>query len=333
MGISPGWALSEVKRDDWWISDCVSGSAYEIPSAVAERLWRCSGLRVHPWDVALRAVPAEPDDPFVDLEYLGEPVRYLCEDTATADRLAELYAAMLPEHRRAPDVLVKIGRTADFDRLHRSVLGTRDGVHVRCVTEAEWEPGSADLPIIPALQTPGLRGRYCGIHAALLSTTEGGILICGAQRAGKTSAAVLARNSGAASVLTDELVLINEAGDAFGVPLPVRERTGADRAVSPLRKLPAIAHQQARRISAVVALSITKNAPAWEEISSTADQLRLISPHLRPLDGPLGRATVSVLNLLRNAKVWSWRQRPWPSLIDDLRYGCERLLGLSVGIA
>lgn len=326
----PYWTVIEVAPMEWWAVDTSSGTAFCMPEQTGERLWRSHALLERPLLAALEDGGGEEADAFVDLDFLGVAVRYLCDDATVPERIATLYAAMLPELRRSPDVLVRIGSTADFDRLHRSVSGNRPGVEVRAVASKEWSPGSPDLPIIPPMQSPSLSGRFCALHAALLKTSAGGVLICGAQRTGKTSAALLASRLGFANILADEMVLIDIRGKAFGVPLPVRERTvGGREAWSIARNCRD--DIDGVSVGTVILLESAEGYPSWTRVVGIAERMRLMTAHMRVLDGPVGRATASVLGMLRGAEVWRWSQRQWPLLAEDLEHGFRNLLETKYG--
>jgi len=324
----PAWTVIELQRDQWWAADTLSGAGYLLPPQTGERLWMSPSLQRRALAQVLKSQADITAEPFVDLEFLGVSMRYLCEERTVAERISSLYASMIPQLRRSPDTLVKLGRRVDFDRLHRSVEGERDDVHVRPSDADEWTPGSSNLPIIPAMQSPALAGRFCALHAALLSSSYGGLLMCGERTAGKTTAALLARRLLPATVLAEETVLLDDMGRVYGVPLPIRERNDGERVARALPNPPPSAQINALVPSVIVVLEAATGAPSWTEVASREEQMRLLAPHLRVLDGPLGRATASLLRLLRGAQVWCWRQRSWPALAEDLEYGLRTSLSI-----
>lgn len=192
----------------------------------------------------------------------------------------------------------------------------RTGVTVRAAHHARAQQGSSVLPVLPPMQVEPFANRFVALHAALLATSRGVIAVCGRQRAGKTSTATIARRRGIAILLTDELVLLDRSGAAWGVALPVRERSGTDRVSYPLEPTEDGAHLVA--VDHVVVLDQTDCEPCCTRIKETSEAVRLLAPHLRALDGSLGRATSSMLALIRRADVWQWRVRPWPELPDDI---------------
>jgi len=322
------WSVIEAEPCEWWAVDSRSGTAFSLPEDTGERLWKFHELLELPLAQAIQSRTHRRALPFVDLEFLGVLTRYVCSDLGLAERLSKLYAAATPALRGSPDVLVRLHPCADIERLHRAVSTDRLGVDLRSVAVDEWEAGSSEVPIIPPLQSSLLTGRFCGLHAALLSTSRGGILICGAQRSGKTSAALFASRGGFAGLLADEMVLIDSRGGAHGIPLPLRERTRNARDPEPI---PKSSQDVGERISikTVIILDKTLATPAWTPVMPVEERVRLLAKHIRALDGPLGRATASVLKMLRGANVWLWQLRSWPALMDDIEHGFCNVLNLN----
>jgi len=317
---SPRWSIVEVQPREWWAADMTSGTACFLRENIGERLWRSHALLDRSLNETLSAAENLGDSTFLDLEFIGVTTRYVYEDAEVGELLATLYAAAIPPLRRSPDVIVRIRADADLERLHRSVSTDRVGVDLRAVASQDWEPGSAELPVIPPMQSAPFAGRYCALHSALLSTPRGGVLICGNQRAGKTSAALLAQRLGFATVLTDEMVLIDQRGEAYGVPLPIRERTSEGRQPWALKARESW-RVAATSVVATVLLEPIDGVASWTRVAGVQERLRRLSVHIRALDGPLGRATANVLAMLRTTDVWLWQVGPWPRLMDDLERG------------
>lgn len=325
------WSVIEMSSGGWWAIDVASGTAYSLRTELAERLWSAHELQTLPLTTAMAADAAgsreaqSDDRSFVDLSFLGVTARYLCEEPATRAAIADAYAGAVPQLRRSPDVLVRVHHDANVERLHRSVVGPRDGAQFRTAGDDGWQPGSSDLPVIPPLQAANFLERYCALHAALLGTTGGGVIVCGAQQAGKTLGALVAERIGFGTVLADEMVLLDVSGNAWGVPLPIRERTTQGRGARAVRSTQA-ADGPALPVTNVVVLDTTSADPTYAPIVDNAERIRLVTPHMRVLDGTLGRATRTVLTLLSRARVWSWHLRPWPGLAEDLERGFGSVL-------
>lgn len=321
----PHWNVVEVAPQQWWAIDAKSGTAFSLPPETGERLWESHGLLERPLAEAMKDDASEAKAAFLDLHFMGVTARYISQDAKLIERLTYLYAAARPTLRCSPDLVVRIEPTADFDRLHRSVTTSRLGVTLREVGSSDWLPGALELPIIPPLQCTPMTGRYCALHGALLHGQQGGILVCGGQRAGKTSAALLAERLGIASILADEMVLIDGWGRASGIPLPLRERTAAGRDASPLPRTGG-GETEPMKVRTIILLAGHAETSEWKLILAPEKRMQLISEHVRPLDGSLGRATLSLLRILRGANVWSWTLRPWPLLSDDLEHGFRTAL-------
>jgi hypothetical protein len=322
----PAWTLTEMQPGEWWAADTSSGTAFLLRAPVAEQLWRNPELQRQALSAALGSRDAPKYEHFVDVEFLGVLARYYCKEPHIADQIRQLYESMLPELRRSPDVLVELDHDVDFDRIHRSVDGDRKGVRIQVTGTDTWFPGSSNLPALPLMQCPGLGRRFCGLHAALLGTGKGGLLVCGEQKMGKTSAAMLAPHLRLASLLGDETVLIDHGGKAYSVPLPVRERSDHDRSARALPKVEDQTHAIAQTITDIILLDRCEGPPSWTQVIPSVEKIRLLTPHMRMLDGPLGQATRNLLILLRNARVWNWQLRPWPGLAEDLEHGLRRVI-------
>jgi len=322
------WSIQEVGPDSWWVVDERSGTALKLSSAEGLRLWGAdSEMRSAPLAEA-RLLARTPDAPFVDLEFLGVHVRYWCGKAEWAEEIARQYCGMLPQVRRSPDADVALSDPLDFERLHRSVEGVRTGVAVR-VCGSDWEEGSSSLPIIPLLQTAAFRERFCAMHGALLATDDGGVLVCGEQKAGKTTTALIARDLGLATILSDEMTLVDRDGGCHGVPLPIRERcAGGGRLSQALESTTARARDRGTTLRAIVTLHRSNSgASGTRQLVTDAAALRALSPHMRVLDTSLGEASMRLLRLLRTAKVWSVSLREWPLIREDISATLRLVLG------
>lgn len=309
------WRLQEIRPTLWWAVDERNGTAYALDDPVAVRLWASEHLLREPLSKAVRAASQEASLSFVDLRFLGLTVRYRSRLPRLVERVRADFAGAHPRLRSSPDVVVELGPEADIDRLHRSASVQRPGVYMRAVGEDSSAPGSNELPVLPPLQHPHF-SHCCALHAALLETANGNMLVCGQRRSGKTTTAAIGVRLGLASVLTDELVLVDPMGRACGVPLPMRERTGIGRTSYPLSRndegvRPVEVHH-------VVTITPAADAPRIQRVDDAAHALSLLAPHLRPLAGPLGTATGNLLTLMRHSEVWDWGLRPWPALTDDI---------------
>lgn len=321
------WIVREIGPQRWWAADRDSGAALKLPEQEALPLWRARGeARLLALADARQQAEAG-DSIFVDLEFLGLRMRYWCAKAEVAEEIASQYASLLPRWRRSPDIEAELGDGLDFERLHRSVPGLRDGVRVREIGTGEWQAGSAELPIIPMLQARAFAGRYCGLHGALIATDAGGVIVCGEQKAGKTSTALVAESSGLGTILADETTLIDRDSTAHAIPLPIRERSAEGRRV---RALPGVDPRQramGMNVAHIVILQRSEAAAEWQAIDDDAEALRLLVPQLRVLNTSLGEAADRLLGLVQGSRVWRWRVRAWPQLADDVAFGLEKILG------
>jgi hypothetical protein len=266
--------------------------------------------------------------PWVDLRFAGTTVRYTSPRPEPIRWIAEEHAGAVPQRRGSPDLVVEVGPGADLEKLHRSVPDSRADVWVTDARSGRRSPGSADLPVLPPLQADAFAGRHCALHAALIEGPWGAVVVCGERRAGKSTTALTAQRLGLGSVLTDELVVLDRTGDAWGVPLPIRERTASGRPSRPLS--PTAVGATPVRVAHVVVLTPREKGHGEGSVvpmSTGGDALRLVSPHIRPLDTTLGEATCMVLELLRRAETSAWSVRPWPDLAIDLEAGLRSLMG------
>ncbi|MFD5425931.1 hypothetical protein [Streptomyces sp. NPDC127084] len=305
-----------------------TSTAYQVSSAVGARLWRADELWPLPLHQALDMVsgPDQSGDedvmPFVDLLLAGGTVRYLTADPAVRRWLRTGLAAAVPVRRRTADVLVRLGRDARPDMLHRSFAGERPGVHCRMPGEPQWHALTGRLPALPPLAAPPYRGRFVALHAALLVPAPGqGLLVCGNQKAGKTTAALWARDAGLASVATDEVVLLDSlTGAVFGVPLPVAVRSAEQRTSVPLP--PGAGTYLGASLPAAVVILVPAELPSRpgsvETAVSEEEALSWLVEHLR--DGGASPADLyrSSRGLASRVPVHRLRVSPWPGLVADL---------------
>lgn len=314
------WRLREVRPEQWWAVDEVNGTAYAVESDLAERLWVADHLLTEPLDVAIRrlshlSLAIVRAEPFVDLRFLGLTTRYRSQRQSLIDRIRAEFAGAHAVLRQSPDVVVELEPEADVNLLHRSAAGGRTGVSVRPAVGADPVEASGEFPVLPPLDHPHFRS-YTGLHAALLETAAGNIVVCGRRRSGKTTTAVISSRHGVARILTDELVLLDALGFACGVALPIRERSESGRAS---RALPRTADGAGLvEVSHVVVLGSADGEARAQRVPDVSSALQLLAPHVRPLAGPLGVATDNLLTLLRRSQMWHWGLRPWPAMADDI---------------
>ncbi len=316
MRQGPRWRIREIRPHEWWATDESSGTAFEVEASAGERLWRSHDLLGSPLPAAIRAGRKEAVTHFVDLCFAGTTVRYMSPEPAVVDAVASSFAGARATLRSSPDLLVDIAPHADVERLHRAVDDFRHGVRLRIPWQPDWAPGAGELPVLPPVQLGTLAERFCGLHAALLALPNGNVVVCGARRSGKTTTVIAARQLGIASVLADELVLLDRAGAACGVPLPVRERTGRERSS---RSLSPTRHgAELVAVRRIVVIKTALDRTSQHCVPDVAEAIRAVAPHLRSLGGELGATTGNVLEALRRTPVWRWCLRPWPALLDDV---------------
>lgn len=322
------WRLREVRPDEWWVVDEPNGTAYGVERSTAERLWAADRLLTEPLDSAIRlaAIAPERSSTFVDLRFLGLTIRYRSSLAHVVERVRTDFAGAHAILRHSPDVLVELAPETDVTLLHRSVPAGHAGVSVRSTGESELVASTGDFPIVPPLAHPHFRG-HTSLHAALLATAAGNVIVCGARRSGKTTAAVTSAGRGAARILTDEIVLLDAMGCASGVGLPVRERTPSSRTARPLARQ--ADGSTPVDVSSVVVLEPAETAPGTQRVADVADALRLLAPHVRPLAGPLGVASDNLLALVRRSTVWRWALRPWPAMVDDIASALDTTLAVA----
>lgn len=327
---APRWRLREVHPNAWWAVDEEAGTAYHVDDAIARRLWAREELLARPLPAAIRDVmgpdSAPPDGgEFVDLRFVAVTVRYRSPDATIVSRIAHDFAGARVRLRSSPDIIVELSSGVDPDRLHRSAPDGRPGVVMRPASANKGSPVSGDFPVVPPLEHTYFVARYTAVHAALMATRMGNVVVCGARRSGKTTTATLCGRLGLAEVLTDEMVLLDNTGHAFGLAMPIRERTADGRLSSPLQ--PTDVGVRLVPVDHVVVLEPTPHPPRIRIVTDLSEALPLIAPHLRPLGGPLGLATDNLLTALRRADVRLWQVRAWPDLHDDIVAAATDLLG------
>ncbi|WKD31342.1 hypothetical protein [Streptomyces xanthophaeus] len=331
-----GWAACERSDGTWDVVENATSTAYQVSAAVGTQLWREDELWPLPLHQALDLVSgsaqssAEDVVPFVDLVLAGATVRYHAVDPAVRRWLRTGLAAAVPVRRRTADVLVRIDRDARADMLHRSFPGARSGVHHRMPGEPQWHALTGHLPALPPLAAPPYRGRFVALHAALLVSASGqGLLVCGNQKAGKTTAALRAREAGLASVATDEVVLLDSlTGSVFGVPLPVAVRSGEQRTSMPLPQ--GAETYVGAALPAAVLVLVPAEQPgrpgSIETAGSEEEAMSWLLEHLR--DGGASPAVLhrSSCELASRVPVHRLRVSPWPGLVADLESHLSSLL-------
>ncbi|MCC0094602.1 hypothetical protein K7B10_07355 [Streptomyces flavotricini] len=330
-----GWVVSERSDGTWDAVENTTSTAYQVSSAIGTRLWREDVLWPLPLHQALDRVsgPAESGDqdvmPFVDLLLAGGTVRYNTVDPAVQRWLRTGLAAAVPVRRRTADVLVRLESDAQADMLHRSCADERPGVRYRMPGDPQWHALAGHLPALPPLATPPYRGRFVALHAALLVPASGqALLVCGNQKAGKTTAALWARNAGLASVATDEVVLLDSlTGVVFGVPLPVAVRSGEQRTSVPLPQ--EAGTYLGAALPAAVVILLPEQEPRSPGVETAGDEEEAMSwlvEHLR--DGGASPTDLhrSSRELASRVPVHRLRVSPWPGLVADLESHLSPLL-------
>lgn len=329
--MSVKWGVREIGPQMWWAVDQGSGAALKLREDEALPLWQAPNEARLRELAAVRRQATPNDALFVDLEFMGLRMRYWCRRAELAQEIVSQYASLVPRWRRSPDIEAELADNIDFDRLHRSSPGPRQGVRVRNLGETAWQEGSAELPVLPLLQARSFAGRYCGLHGALLATAEGGVIVCGSKKAGKTSTALIAKRLGLGVILADETTLIDRDGTAHGIPLPIRERSLEGRIVRALAPTDLRQRSIGMNVSHIVILQHAEEAAQWQRVDDDAEALRLLVPHLRVLNTSLGEATDRLLGLVECGRLWRWRVSAWPLLEDDLAYGLQEILGENQG--
>lgn len=319
------WIVRETSPQCWWAMDQHNGLTLKLEQSEGERLWRMpSHMHALPLHAA-RAAADGNDGSFVDLQFLGLTMRYWCSEPWAAE-LARQYASLVPPLRRSADVEVRLGEKADFGRLHRSAEGdVRADIMVRAAGAIDWSAGDASLPIIPAMHAEAFTGRFCALHGALVAGASGGVVICGNQKAGKTTAALTAQQTGFGKVLSDETTLIDRDVTAHGVPLPIRERSPEGRVARALPAASPIERCRGMTITDIVVLHVAEGPAQRRLLEDETEALRLLVPHLRVLNTTLGEAADRLLALIATCNIWRWQVNPWPLLTDDLAAGMEAL--------
>jgi hypothetical protein len=321
------WWAGETASDGWWAVDQRHGVAYEIPVETGIALWRY-GNGAASLDDELSRIrtggAADVGEHVFDLEFAGVRGRYHVEDREVGATLEGWFPACAPRLRATPDVHVRVGAHADYEKLHRAVKGERTDVHIRTAGEEAWRPAGADLPVLPAFQQTPLEYTHVGLHAALVLRGERALIVMGPQRSGKTTAALLAAELGA-TVATDELTLLTAGALVHGVPLPLRVRSADGRHVRPLDAFPTLRDQPVRATD-VMLLDAAADPHQVERQSDGRASMAAISAHLRPLGQSVGRTARLAVEFLREVVVWRLAPRAWPDLEYDLRQALVTIL-------
>ncbi|MFF2657689.1 hypothetical protein ACFVUH_10040 [Kitasatospora sp. NPDC058032] len=331
--IAAGWGAYERHDGSWEVLDHATSTAYTVAAHLGQALWRSTPLLSLPFHRALDTVsapaPPAPRSAFTDIELAGALVRYEADDPAVLEHLRTAFAVAAPGQRSTPDVVCRLGAGARLDLLHRSMNSLRDGVHYRLPHQSTWQPLTGELPALPPLAAPPYRGRFFALHAALLVLPSGrSLLVCGNQKAGKTTACLWARDGGLAAVATDESVLIDTfTGTAFGVPLPTAVRSGGHRASVPLAA-DATTHLGASLPAAVAILS-TGHRPGGHALTTacTADEaLGWLTDHIRDAGASPHATRRAARMLVGRVPVHKLAVSRWPALRGDLDMSLTHLL-------
>jgi hypothetical protein len=304
------WSLVRGADGLWDVFDRDGSQIYRVSDPEGRRLfgqWRRSST---PLGQALSRPDADlPDLAFVDLEVAEGRVRYWSEDPAVVDSVAARFrvAVVPPDRAASPATYVEIEPHADRERLHRTV-SSRTGVW-EC--DPDGDRGAAmtgDLPVVPPLALEPWRGRFWALHAAMWMVADVAVVVCGAQRSGKTTLAVSASEDH--DVLTDELVLIDGlTGRAWGVPLEFGVRgLGGSRSV---RSLAHATPQGGVPVRRVVVLD--SSDPSEADLGRTA-ALAALQPHVRACGMDAHAMFAAVSRFVDHVPVSVVGVPPWPEL-------------------
>lgn len=320
------WKLHELPNDEWWIIDRRTGAAHRVGSATGATLWRQHDLLDVPIGRAIaeaRARAAEATGHFIDLRVMEITTRYISADPGQIAELQSLHGAAQPRLRATPDALVRLSPGANIERIYRTVDEPRVGVEIRDGEKAEFRPASAAVPSFPPLELKYFADQFSVMHAALVKSPRGNIMICGGRKAGKTTAALVAERTGLGTVLTDEMTIIDGSGNGCGVPLPIRERDGDSRIARVLKPVDGIG--ELVPIAHVVCLR-GANDVEYVHLAGVEKSLSAVAPHVRAISGELALATSQLLGMVTHARAWSWSVRAWPDLTGDLEKGLRALI-------
>lgn len=330
------WVALERPDGTWDVVEDATSTVYQVSSALGTRLWQQDELWPIPLHQALDTASGQApssgteEAPFVDLALAGAIVRYHAADPAVLKQLRTGLGAAVPDRRRTADVLVRLGSEARADMLHRSFAGDRPGVDYRMPGDPRWHALTGDLPALPPLATPPYSDRFIALHAALLVLPSSqGLLVCGNQKAGKTTAALWARDIGLASIATDEVVLLDSlTGVVFGVPLAVAVRSGDQRTAVPLP--PGSTTYRGAALPAAVVILVPAEplslSGSVETAESEEEAMSWLAEHLR--DGGASPASMhrSSRGLVSRIPVHRLGVSPWPGLIADFESGLSSVL-------
>ncbi|MFJ6138607.1 hypothetical protein [Kitasatospora sp. NPDC092286] len=338
---SPLWAAAERSDGAWEVVDNRTSMLYVIDGTLGARLWQNDQLWTIPlqaaFDVTVSQIQTHPtsnlDDeglfPFLDVEVGGVTVRYLADDKAHRDTLQVNLGVARPRLRGTADVLLRLRPGVRIDLLHRSVSGNRAGVEYRMPRDPRWRPYTGMLPALPPLLTPPYRRRFSALHAALLVMPSGrSVIVCGNQKAGKTTAARWARDTGLAATATDEVVLLDTmTGVAFGVPLAQAVRQGDQRTTVPLPAGSAT-HLGATLPIGLVVLTPAPAVPAGflQAAGTEKESMAWLAEHMRDAGADPAATRRIVRELVSRVHVHRLGVSPWPGLQTDLAAGLAPLL-------
>lgn len=316
--MTPLWRLREARDGEWWAVDIATGTAFAVDREVADRLWRSDSLLEAPFSQALTCANSATETPhFVDVAVDGATTRFRFTDSDRRAVFLASFGGTQAEIRCSPDLIVDLNENVDIDSLHRAV-DDRTGATVRSVGEdAAEEIGRSDLPLVPPMQADPYRGAYCGLHGAMVKTSNRNLVICGAQKSGKTTTALVAQHLHLGDILTDEACIVDRVGRVCPIPLPIRERTQGGRTSYPLT--PTRQGSRALHADGIAILTGCSTPKAATAVHSTRRALALVAPHARSLDGSLGLMTSNLVALLNNSQVFEWPvRRTWPNLRTDI---------------
>ncbi|MEU5388856.1 hypothetical protein [Kitasatospora cineracea] len=327
------WSAAERSDGSWEVIDHSTSTAYRVAAHLGQALWNSTASLSLPFlqalDEAAHTTPKADQTPFVDIELAGIVVRYQADEPAQVEHLRTAFAVAAPAQRTTPDVICQLDDTVQLDLLHRSMNTPRSGIHYRLPAEDAWKPLTGELPALPPLATPPFRGRFLALHAALLVLPSGrSLLVCGNQKAGKTTACLLARDSGLAAVATDESVLIDTlTGTAFGIPLPTAVRSAGHRTTAPLAAGRST-HLGAALPTAGVVLSTDHPSPSGTLTAArdTDEALDWLTEHIRDAGASPAATRRAARALASRVPVHQLAVSPWPDLRSDLDTALSALL-------
>ncbi|MGK4579633.1 hypothetical protein [Kitasatospora sp. HPMI-4] len=327
------WTVTERTDGSWEVVDNETSTMYVVDARLGTRLWQDDRLwarhRQQAFDTAALADPTTDElPPFLDLELAGITVRYQAA-APVLDTLRHNLTVACLRYRRSADVLVRLDQQAQVELLHRSVAGVRHGVHYRMPGDLAWNATEGMLPALPPLFSPPFLGRFCALHAALLVLPSGrGIIVCGDQKAGKTTAARWAQDAGLAAVATDEVVLLDtNSGVAFGVPLPQAVRTGQQRKTVPLQHGPSTHLGAALPAEAVILTPAPAAEPGSVQTArSEHEAMAWLTEHLRYAGADPASTHRALHALASRIPVRRLGTSPWPQLTADFATALAPLL-------